>query len=70
MAERHNQFELSLVELANREPGEFYDPATHKLKRRYEWWPYVQHRAIADAKALLEAEKALLNHLKAERTNH
>ena len=67
MAARHNQFELSLVEVANREPADFYDPATRRLKKRYEWWPYVQHRAIADAKALLEAEKTLLNHLKGER---
>ena len=67
MAERHNQFELSLVEITNREPGDFYEPATHQLRRRYQWWPYVQRRAIADAKTLLEAEKALLEHIEAER---
>ncbi len=70
MAERRNQFELSLAQLANVEPGDFYDPSTHRLKKRYEWWPYVQRRAILDAKERLVAAKALLNHIKAARGHH
>ncbi len=66
MEARRNQFELSLAELTNHEQAEFYDPATHQLKKRYEWWPYVQRQSINDAKAILAAEKALLTHLQAE----
>lgn len=62
-AARHNQFEQSLVELTNHEPADFYDPDTHQLRRRYAWYPPVQHRLIAEAKTLLAAEEALLNHL-------
>ena len=64
--ERHNQFELSLAELANHEPVDFYDPATRRLKPRYQWWPYIQRQAIEDAKARLAAQKALLGHVQAE----
>ena len=63
---RHNQFELSLAVLTNHESSDFYDPATRQLKKRYEWWPYMQRQSINDAKAILAAEKALLSHLQIE----
>lgn len=62
-AARHNQFEQSLMELTNHEQGDFYDPNTRQLRRRYAWYPPIQHQLIARAKVLLEAEEKLLQHL-------
>ena len=56
----HDQFELGLTMLANREKEEFYDAATHQLKPRYAWYPIVQHAVLAKAKELLTDEEKLL----------
>ena len=61
----HNQFELSLAELPNHQPEDFYDPATHQLKSQYQWYPYSLHNLLAAAKAALAAQKELLAHVKA-----
>jgi hypothetical protein len=63
----HNAFELSLAELTNRNPDDFYDLETKKLKERYQWVPYIEHNEIDQAKALVAAEKQLLAHLRALR---
>ena len=61
----HNQFELSLAELTNHNPEDFYDPATHQLKSQYRWYPFILHNLVADARAALAAQKQLLAHLQA-----
>ena len=66
MQARHNQFELSLAQIANHDPADFYDPATRQLRKRFAWWPVVQRMSINDARALLEAERSLLDHIEAE----
>ena len=61
----HNQFELSLAELPNHDPRDFYDPATHQLKSQYQWYPHSLHNLLADAKTALAAQKELLAHIRA-----
>ena len=65
LAFTHDQFELGLAELTNHAPGDFYDPATHQLKKRYDWYPRLQHKTLAQAKELLAVEEKLLTHLRA-----
>ncbi len=60
----HNQFELSLAELTNHDPKDFYDPATHQLKSQYRWYPFILHNLLADAKAALAAQRELLAHIR------
>lgn len=61
----HNQFELSLATLTNHGSNDFYDPVTHQLKPEYRWYPAILRGTIADAKAALAAEEALLAHVRA-----
>ena len=63
----HDKAEISLVELANHDPGDFYDPGTHQLLRRYAWYPLLQHSLLAAGRSLLEAEEKLLANLESER---
>ncbi len=65
VAAMHNQLELSLVELSNHTTADFYDPATHQLKKNYQWYPLVMHSGIHDAKEILAAEEDLLAHIHA-----
>ena len=67
LAFTHDQFELSLVELANHSSEDFYDPATHQLKKRYDWYPQLRHSMLKQAKDLLTAEEKLLARLQANR---
>ncbi len=67
VAALHNQFEISLVELANHESTDFYDPATHRLKKIYQWYPGAIHDALASAQEILATEEKLLAHLHAVR---
>ena len=67
VAALHNQFEISLVELANHEPADFYDPATHQLKRTYQWYPGAMHNVLASAREILGTEEKLLAHIRAVR---
>ena len=64
VAATHNQFEVSLAELANHRNEDFYDPATRQLKPQYKWYPVVLRNVVRDARALLAAEEALLAHLR------
>ena len=66
-AATHNHFEVCLTELANHNPEDFYDPATRQLRKRYVWYPLVIHRLVADAKELVAAEEALVNHIESGR---
>ena len=61
----HNQFELSLATLTNHDSDDFYDSATHQLKPQYRWYPAILRGTIADAKAALAAQEALLAHVRA-----
>ena len=61
----HNLFELSLAELTNHNPGDFYDPVTRKLKSQYSWYPDVEMIILKQAKDVVAAEKALLAHIRA-----
>ncbi len=61
----HNQFELSLAELPNHNPEDFYDPGTHQLKAQYRWYPFILHNLLSDAKTALAAQKELLAHIRA-----
>jgi hypothetical protein len=59
----HNNFEISLAELANHQSADFYDQNTHQLKPMYSWYPYVLTSVLNQAKALIVSEKELLAHI-------
>ena len=61
----HNLFELSLAELANHHPEDFYDPATRKLRSEYSWYPSVETNLLEEAKEIVRADKNLLAHIRA-----
>ena len=77
LAFTHDQFEFRLTEIPNHDPADFYDEVsrydasthqdvvTHRLKKRYEWYPRLQHATLASARTLLDAEEKLLAHLRA-----
>ncbi len=61
----HNQFELSLVMLANHERADFYDPDTKKLKERYAWYPVNLHNLLNDGQEMLTSAEELLADIRA-----
>jgi hypothetical protein len=63
-AATHNQFEVSLAELANHRNEDFYDPDTRQLRPQYKWYPLVARNLIRKARALFDAQQALLTHLR------
>ena len=63
VASIHNNFEISLAELANHQSAEFYDQTTQQLKPQYTWYPIVQTNVVDQAKALVGAQKELLAHI-------
>ncbi len=66
VAALHNQFELSLVELANHGATDFYDLSTHRLKPLYLWYPNALHNILTSGKEILTTEEKLLAHIRAE----
>ncbi len=62
----HDKGEISLVELANHDDEDFYDPATRQLRKRYAWYPLLQHSLLAAGKSFLEAEEKLLAQLESQ----